>query len=316
MICPVVEAAVIFGGSGFVGRNLIARLAGRVPRLISVSLTGAPVPGAAETYAIADLAAIPALPAGTVAVNVAAHRYDAKRFDRAQSEILLANAKLVETLYGFCLDRGIMEVRAASSVAVYPAGLDLLDDAVPVDLNRLPNPNETFYGWSKRWAELLAQLYAAKYGIATQSFRISNVYGPFDSTDVANAHVLPAFVMRALQPAPDFEIKGNPGVERDFIYVDDVCDIFERSFGRHGESFALNLCTGETTSLRALAMAILALTGEDRPLVTSAAAVQSVAARRSPNHLLREKFDKRQFVSLNDGLRQTLDWYRQELRGL
>jgi len=309
----MVEAVVVFGGSGFVGRNLISRLAGRVPRIISVSLTGAPVPGATESHAIGALAGIGALPAETIAVNVAAHRYDAKRFDRAQSEILLANAQLVETLYAFCLDRGITEVRAASSVAVYPEGLDLLDDAVDVDLNRLPNPNETFYGWSKRWAELLGQLYAQKYGIATLSFRISNVYGPLDSTDIGNAHVLPAFVMRALRPAPDFEIKGNPDVERDFIYVSDVCEIFETSFARRGETAALNLCTGQTTSLRELALTILRLTGEDRPLVTSAATVQGVAARRSPNRRLREAFGKNTFVSLEDGLRQTLDWYRHEL---
>jgi nucleoside-diphosphate-sugar epimerase len=309
----MVEAVVVFGGSGFVGRNLIARLAGRVPRIISVSLTGTPVPGAAESYAMGSLAGIKDLPAGTIAVNVAAHRYDAKRFDRAQSEILLANAQLTETLYAFCLDRGITEVRTASSVAVYPAGLDLLDDDVPVDLNRLPNPNETFYGWSKRWGEQLAQLYAAKYGIATLSFRISNVYGPLDSTDMGNAHVLPAFVMRALQPAPDFEIKGNPDVERDFVYVSDVCEVFESSFARRGETNALNLCTGQTTSLRELALTILRLAGEDRPLVATAAAVQGVAARRSPNRRLRETFGKNTFVSLEDGLRQTLDWYRHEL---
>jgi nucleoside-diphosphate-sugar epimerase len=307
------ECIIVFGGSGFVGRNLIARLAPRGVRLISVSRTGAPVPGATESYAMDHLCDIADLSGDAIVVNVAAHRYDAARFDLAQSEILLANAALTETVYGFCLDRGIKEVRAASSVAVYPAGLDILDDAVPVDLNRLPNPNETFYGWSKRWSELLARLYADKYGIATLSFRISNAYGPLDSTDIGNAHVLPAFVMRALQPAPNFEIKGNPDVERDFIYISDICEIFEASFDLRGLTDALNLCTGQTTRLRDLATTLLKLTGDNRPLVTSAAAVQGVAARRSTNQRLRETFGKTAFVGLEEGLRQTLDWYRHEL---
>lgn len=307
------EAIVVFGGSGFVGRNLIARLAPSGARLISVSLTGAHVAGASESHAIDRLADVPNLPGDTVVVNVAAHRYNAERFDRAQSEILLANAALVEKIYAFCLDRGVTEVRAASSVAVYPAGLDILDDSVPVDLNRLPNPNETFYGWSKRWSEVLARLYADKYGIATLSFRISNVYGPFDSTDIGNAHVLPAFVMRALRPAPNFEIKGNPDIERDFIYVSDVCEIFEASLAWRGRTDAMNLCTGRTTSLRDLARTILKLIGVERPLVTNAPAVQAVAVRCSTNRRLCEAFGKTTFVSLEEGLRQTLDWYRHEL---
>src|SRR5258707_11240087 len=144
------ECIIVFGGSGFVGRNLIARLAPRGARLISVSLTGTPVAGADESYSIDRLADIRNLSSDTTVVNVAAHRYDAGRFDRAQSEILLANAALAETVYGFCIDREIKEVRAASSVAVYPAGLDILDDTVPVDLNRLPNHNDTVYGWAQR----------------------------------------------------------------------------------------------------------------------------------------------------------------------
>lgn len=308
----MVDTAIIFGGSGFVGRNLIARLAPHVRRLISISRTGTRVPGAGEAYGIDALADIPPLASDTVVVNVAAHRYDAARFDHAQSEILLANAALIEHIYGFCLDRSIKEVRAASSVAVYPAEIDLLDDSVPVDLNRLPNANETFYGWSKRWGEVLARLYADKYGIATVSFRISSAYGPHDSTDIGNAHVLPAFIMRALQAGANFEIKGNPDVERDFIYVSDICEIFLASLAWRGQTEAMNLCTGRTTSLRDLATTIFKLVGDERPVVTSAAGVQSVGVRRSTNRRLREAFGKTTFVGLEEGLRQTLDWYRHE----
>ena len=309
----MVEAVVVFGGSGFVGRNLIAHLAPSVGRLISVSKSGASVAGAGESYRMDALDKIPLLPPQTVVVNVAAHRYDAKRFDRAQSEILLANSELVETLYYFCLERGLTEVRAASSVAVYPAGLDRLDDAEPVDLNRLPNPNETFYGWSKRWGELLARLHADKYGISTLSFRISNVYGPLDSTDMSNAHVLPSFVMRALCPGATFEIKGDPDVERDFIFVSDVCRTFERSLALRGQTDAFNLCTGQTTSLRELATTILRLSGQSREIVVGATAVAGVKARCSSNSRLCEFLGSSSFVGLADGLIQTLDWYRDAL---
>ncbi len=113
---------------------------------------------------------------------------------------------------------------------------------------------------------MIADLHAERYGIHTISFRLSNPYGPHDSTDPRKAHVLPAFVMRALAPGERFEIKGNPLVERDFIYVGDVVDVFTRSLEMRETSDALNLCRGETTTLLDLARTILEVAGEDRPV--------------------------------------------------
>ncbi len=118
------------------------------------------------------------VPADAIVVNVAAQRYDADKFETAQSDMLTGNAEIANRLYRFCLTKGIREVRAASSVAVYPAACDPLDDARPVDLNAPPNPNEAFYAWSKRWSEVVADLHAERYGIHTISFRLSNPYGP------------------------------------------------------------------------------------------------------------------------------------------
>lgn len=307
------EAVIVVGATGFVGRNLVAHLAGRVERLIAVSPSGSPVPGATEAARFEALEAL-SVPADTVVVNLAAQRYDADKFDTAQSDLLTGNAEITNRLYRFCLTKGIREVRAASSVAVYPAACDPLDDAAPVDLNAPPNPNEAFYAWSKRWGEVVGDLHAERYGIHTISFRLSNPYGPHDSTDPRKAHVLPAFVMRALAPGARFTIKGNPLVERDFIYVGDVVDVFARSLAMRETRDTLNLCRGETTTLLDLARTILAVAGTDRPVDAPDTATQGVLARRSTNHRLRERFGLSAFTGLADGLKPTIDWYREAYR--
>jgi nucleoside-diphosphate-sugar epimerase len=307
------EAVVVVGATGFVGRNLVAHLAGRVFRLIAVSPSGSPVPGATEAARFDALEAL-SVPADTIVVNVAAQRYDADRFETAQSDLLTGNAEITNRLYRFCLTKGIREVRAASSVAVYPAACDPLDDAQPVDLNAPPNPNEAFYAWSKRWGEVAAALHAERYGIHTLSFRLSNPYGPHDSTDPRKAHVLPAFVMRALAPGERFAIKGNPLVERDFIFVGDVVDVFARSLEMRAVSDTLNLCRGETTTLLDLARTILDVAGEDRPVHAPDRATQGVLARRSTNRRLRERFGISDFTGLADGLKPTIAWYREAYR--
>lgn len=307
------DAVVVFGASGFIGRNLVAHLAGKVARLVAVSGRGAVVPGATENVDMAGLAGISALPADTIVVNLAAQRYEAARFDMAQSDILTANTAIANAVYRFCLERGVREVRAASSVAVYPAGLDVMDDALPVDLNASPNSNEAFYGWSKRWGEVLAGLYRDRYGIATVSFRLSNPYGPYDSTDMAAAHVLPAFVMRALSPGDAFVIKGSPDVRRDFIYVGDVCEVFESSLAWRGSTAAMNLCAGRTHTLYELAQSILRLTDDARPIVAEGGAVKGVAARVSTNATVMQAAGKTTFAGLAEGLAPTIAWYRDAL---
>ncbi|MEE7440239.1 epimerase [Methylobacterium oryzae] len=307
------ETVVVVGATGFVGRNLIAHLADRVPRLIAVSPSGRAVPGAHEAARFDALEAL-SVPADAIVVNVAAQRYDADKFETAQSDLLTGNAEIANRLYRFCLTKGIREVRAASSVAVYPAALDPLDDAQAVDLNAPPNRNEAFYAWSKRWSEVIADLHAERYGIHTISFRLSNPYGPHDSTDPRKAHVLPAFVMRALAPGECFEIKGNPLVERDFIYVVDVVDVFARSLEMRETSDALNLCRGETTTLLDLAHTILEVAGERRPVHAPDTATHGVLARRSTNQRLRERFGMSTFTTLSDGLRPTIAWYREAYR--
>ncbi|MBY0252201.1 MAG: NAD(P)-dependent oxidoreductase [Methylobacterium organophilum] len=308
------ETVVVVGATGFVGRNLLAHLADRVPRLIAVSPSGRAVPGAHEAAGFDALEAL-SVPADAIVVNVAAQRYDADKFETAQSDLLTGNAEIANRLYRFCLTKGIREVRAASSVAVYPAALDPLDDAQAVDLNAPPNRNEAFYAWSKRWSEVIADLHAERYGIHTISFRLSNPYGPHDSTDPRKAHVLPAFVMRALAPGERFEIKGNPLVERDFIYVGDVVDVFTRSLEMRETSDALNLCRGETTTLLDLARTILEVAGEKRPVHAPDTATHGVLARRSTNRRLRERFGLSSFTGLADGLRPTIAWYREAYRG-
>lgn len=309
----MVKAVVLFGATGFVGRNLVARLAGKVGRVVAVSRSGAFVPGAKECIAMDRLEDIAPLPADAIVINLAAQRYDAGRFDMTQSDILTANVEIVNAIYRFCIRRGLREVRVASSVAVYPAGIDLLDDRCAVDLNAPPNPNEAFYAWSKRWGEILAGLYRDRFGVSTISFRLSNPYGPHDSLDPAHAHVLPAFVMRAFAPGDSFVIKGSLAVRRDFVFVEDVCDVFEASLVWRGETKAMNLCSGRTHTLLELAQTILSLIGDGRPIVTKDEAVQGVAARVSPNATVVDATGKTYFASLAEGLAPTIAWYSDAL---
>lgn len=312
------DAVVLVGASGFIGRNIVAALRPDVPLLIGVNSTGAPVPGCHHCVSLHGLAALGALPKRTSIVHVAASRYFASRFGAQQARILGTNVALTDAVYDFAMARGITEIRAASSSAVYPASWDVQDDAVPLDLNAWPHDGEAAYAWSKRWGEITAELWRRRAGIHTISFRLTNPYGPFDTLDEAEAHVATAFVIRALGDAPEFEIRGDPDAERDFVFAGDIAMAFRASLALEDTDATVNLARGQTTRIRELAMTAMEAAGTLRPLRTNPpppSANAGVRVRRATAAKLREVLpDLPPFRTLADGMRATIEWYRDAIR--
>jgi nucleoside-diphosphate-sugar epimerase len=312
-LSSLTEAVVLFGAGGFVGRNLVDAFAKRVPLVYGVTAGGEAVPGTTQSFDFTRRGDIPALPRETVVVNAAARRYDSGSFVHEQSAILAHNSEIATRIYEFCVKRGIGEVRLASSVAVYPADWNLLDDEIPIELADPPHAAEAGYAWSKRWAEIVADLHHRLYGINTMTFRLTNPYGPYDSRDPATAHVAPAFVIKALAPGPLFEIAGNPDSERDFVYAGDVALVFAVSLDRRGAHASCNLAWGETHSIRRLAEAAIAAAGVAKKITVTGGAYPGVAVRRASALKLRRLFDLPPFHTLDEGMRATVAWYRDAL---
>ena len=305
------ESVIIVGASGFIGRNLVRALKPHVPQVVPVSVSGKNVEGL-PGHCFRNLDDLKPAP-DSVVIHVAAHRYDAANFVAAQTEILVRNAEIAGKVYAFCATNGIKEVRYASSSAVYPAGDAYLDDAAPLDLNSSPHPGELMYGWSKRIGEIYGILFAEKNGIHTLAFRLTNPYGPYDSIEESKAHVVPAFVIRALTSTGPFKVRGSPLASRDFIYIDDVCEVFRRSLVWRGRSAAYNLSSGTNTSIQQLAETVLNLTENKREIVALGAATSAAMHRHCPNDRLKLDFAISNFITLEEGLKPTIDWYRHVL---
>jgi UDP-glucose 4-epimerase len=166
------------------------------------------------------------------------------------------------------------------------------------------------YGITKLAGERYLYFYAVEYRIPYVALRYGNVYGPRQDPH-GEAGVIAIFSEKLLtgqQPV----INGDGAQTRDYVYIEDVVRanvaVLDRDY-----SGPLNIGTGRETSVNELFRALQAACGTSLPEQHGPA--KSGEQRRSVIDPARaaEVLGWRAQTSLADGLRRTLDFFRQKL---
>ncbi len=163
------------------------------------------------------------------------------------------------------------------------------------------------YGVSKRAGELYAFFFQAEYQIPFVALRYANIYGPRQDPH-GEAGVVAIFSERMLRGEP-VTVNGDGKQTRDYVYVGDVV----RANLLALESTAtgpFNVGTGVETDVNTLAAHLLRASGS-RSEVRHGPAKQG-EQRRSviDSRRAADVLGWRPEVTLEDGLRRTVDWFR------
>ena len=108
------------------------------------------------------------------------------------------------------------------------------------------------YAWSKYGGEELCKLYSEVYDLNTTICRFYNVYGPYQIRDGAYATVLGIFEQQYLNKEP-LTITSDGEQRRDFTYVDDIVDGLIRCVGKDSKANYYELGTGVNYSINVVA---------------------------------------------------------------
>jgi GDP-L-fucose synthase len=118
-------------------------------------------------------------------------------------------------------------------------------------------PTNEPYAIAKIAGIKLCQSYRRQYGVNFISAMPTNLYGPHDTFDPLNAHVLPALMRRAhearLSGARDLVLWGTGTPRRELLHVDDLADACLLLMKRYDDEQQINVGTGEDCSIRELA---------------------------------------------------------------
>ena len=163
------------------------------------------------------------------------------------------------------------------------------------------------YDESKRFAEALTMAYHRTYGLRTSIARIFNTYGPRMKLD--DGRVVPAFVYQALRGEP-ITIFGDGTQTRSFCYVSDLVDGLYRLL-HSDERYPVNLGNPNEMTILEFAERIRRLTGSSSPIVNRPLPEDDPRQRQPDISKARQLLNWEPRVSLEGGLRLTIDHFRQ-----
>ncbi len=203
-------------------------------------------------------------------------------------------------------ERGVRRVVHTSTSEVYGTAR-----TVPIT-EAHPLQGQSPYSASKIGADTLAESFHRAFGLPVVTIRPFNTYGPRQSMRA----VIPTIAVQALRG--DVVRLGSLTPTRDLNFVTDTVDGFVRAGSAPGvEGRLMNLARDEETTIGALAEKIVAIVGRPVRIETDASRLRPEASEvlrlRGDSSLARELLGWSPAVSLDEGLRHTVAWVRENL---
>ena len=305
---------LVTGGAGFIGSHVVDRLLadGHTVDVIDNLATGRRerVHARARLHVCdlrdARLDAVLAAARPEIVVHVAAQA----AVPRSVADPLLdASVNVLGTI-------GLLEAcrRNGVSRAIYTS----TGGAGYGDTTVLPTPEDhplrpaSPYGVSKITAERYLECWAGLTGGRGLTLRLANVYGPRQDP-AGEAGVIAIFTSRLLSGA-SCVVNGDGEQTRDYVYVGDVADAVARAVASADATGIANIGTGAETTVNELYRRLAHLTGVSRAAEHGPA--KPGKHRRSLLDAARAKslLGWRPSTPIDEGLGQTVAWFRKELR--
>ncbi len=300
------KKVLVTGGTGLIGRQVVALLVKDGASIDVVSLDDFKI-NSTTKYIKTDLREPAICDMLTKNMDYVFHLAGIKASPKITVErpatmsipTLMVNTNVLEA----CRINSIKNVLFTSSIGAYAEAEFLKEGNAYCD-----EPMDLLPGTVKRMAEYQILAYDKEYGLEYRVVRLGNVYGPGDNFDPENGMFISSLMAKVLRGDNPVEIWGDGKQVRDFIYSKDAARGIIHMMLHAQDCMPVNIGSGKgytvTEVISTLQKIVRFKVRYDKTKPTGVARrVLDVSKAKSLG------FDTQ--YSLEDGLRETWDWFKE-----
>ena len=307
---------LVTGGAGFIGSHLVEELRrrGERVRVVDSFVTGHKRNLARLDVELieGDLADVAIAKAAVAGMDIVLHQAAIPSVPRSVEDPATSNRANIDATLNV-----LVAARDARVARVVYAGSSSAYGDTPTLPKREDMPTNPLspYALQKLVGEQYMQMFTRLYGLETVTIRYFNVFGPRQDPSSPYSGVISLFAKHLLgNTSPT--IFGDGEQTRDFTYVANVVDgVLRATAAPRASGEVINVATGSRISLNQLFEEMRKITGSTATARYGPARAGDVRDSQADISKARGLLGYQPAVSLEQGLRQTLDWYRSELTG-
>ena len=297
----------VTGGNGFLGKHLIKLLTKKNPGKISIvdhkDYDLIKNDDVVRMYKDQkpDIVFHLAATVGGISVN---QRNPGKFF----YENAIMNLQVIHNAY----TSNIEKIITIGTVSVYPENspIPFLESNI---WNGYPESTNAPYGIAKRIMHTHSISYRKQYNFNSIMVILTNLYGPDDNFKKDTSHVIAALIRRFYEAKQNNEkevtVWGNGDSTRDFCYIEDIATGIILSAESYNDSEPINLASGKETTIKEIATIIKNQIDYKGKILWDENMPVGPNRRNVSIELARKKINFNPKISLEEGVKKTIDWY-------